>query len=45
MGGKDLKFSFIFELKIKVLAEIHNLDSKKAYQGSDIPVKTMICAR
>ena len=39
MGGKNLKFSFIFETKSKILAEIHNLDNKKACQESDIPVK------
>ena len=30
---------FNFETKNKILAEIHNLDKKKAYQESDIPVK------
>ena len=39
MSGKDLKFSFFFETKNKILAEIHNLDNKKACQESDIPVK------
>ena len=39
IGGKDLKFSFIFETKNKILAEIHNLDNKKACQETDIPVK------
>ena len=39
MSGKDLKFSFNFETKNKILAEIHNLDKKKACQESDIPVK------
>ena len=39
MGGKDLNFWFILELKNKILAEIHNLDNKKACQKSDIPVK------
>ena len=39
MSGKDLKFSFNFETKNKTLAEIHNLDKKKACQESDIPVK------
>ena len=39
MSGKDLKFSFIFETKSKILAEIHNLDNKKACQENDIPVK------
>ena len=33
------KFSFNFETKNKVLAEIHNLDKKKSCQESDIPVK------
>ena len=31
IGGKDLKYSFIFETK-KILTEIHNLDNKKACQ-------------
>ena len=39
MSGKDLQFSFNFETKNKTLAEIHNLDNKKACQESDIPVK------
>ena len=39
MSGKDLQFSFNFETRNKILAEIHNLDKKKAYQESDIPVK------
>ena len=39
MSSKDLKFSFIFEIKNKIFAEIHNLDKKKACQESDIPVK------
>lgn len=29
MDGKDLEFSFIFETKTKILAEIHNPDNKK----------------
>ena len=37
-SGKDLQFSINFEIK-KILAEIHNLDNKKASQESDIPVK------
>ena len=37
MGGKDLKFSFIFETRNKILGEIHDLDKKKACQESDIP--------
>ena len=41
MGGKNLKLSFIFETKNKILAETHNLDNKKAYQESDIPVKIL----
>ena len=39
MGGKDLKFSFIFETRNKILGEIHDLDNKKACQESDIPAK------
>ena len=39
MGGKDLQFSFNFEIKKKLLAEIHNLDNKKDCRQSDIPVK------
>ena len=39
MGDKDLKFSFLFETKNKILAEIHNLDNKKACQESNVPVK------
>ena len=39
MSVKDLQFSFNFETKNKILAEIHNLDKKKACQESDIPVK------
>ena len=39
MKGKDLKFSFIFETKNKILAEIHNLDNKKPCQESNIPVQ------
>ena len=39
MGGKDLQFSFNFETKKKLLAEIHNLDNKKDCRQSDIPVK------
>ena len=29
MSGKDRQFSFNFETKNKILAEIHNLDKKK----------------
>ena len=32
MSGKDLQFSFNFETKNTILAEIHNLDKKKACQ-------------
>ena len=39
MGRKGVQFSFNFETKNKILAEIHNLDSKKSCQESDIPVK------
>ena len=39
ISGKDLQFSFNFETENKILAEIHNLDKKKACQESDIPVK------
>ena len=41
MSGKDLQFSFIFifETKNKILAKIHNLDNKRAYQESNIPMK------
>ena len=34
MGGKDLQFSFIFEVKNEVLTEIHNLDNKRACQDN-----------
>ena len=39
MDSKDLQFSFNFETKNKILAEIYNLDNKKACQESDIRVK------
>ena len=39
MDGKDLKFSFIFETKNKILAEIQDLDNKIACRESDTPVK------
>ena len=39
MSGKDLQLSYSFETKNKILAEIHNLDKKKACQESDVPVK------
>ena len=29
MNGKDLQFSFNFETKNNIFAEIHNLDKKK----------------
>ena len=41
MGGKDRKFSFVFETKNKILAEIHNLDNKKTCQESNVPVKVI----
>ena len=31
MSGKDLQFSFYFETKNKILAEIHNPDKKKKF--------------
>ena len=39
MRGKDLQVLSNFETKNKILAEIHNLDKKKACQESDILVK------
>ena len=39
MGGKDLKMSFIFETKNKIIAEIPNLNNKTVCQESDILVK------
>ena len=42
MGDQDLKFSLIFEIRNKILEEIHNLDNKKACQESDIPVKIIV---
>ena len=39
MSGKDLQFSFNFETKNKILAEIHNVDDKKTCQESNITVK------
>ena len=39
MSGTDLKFSLIFEIKHKILAEIHNLDNKKPCQESDMQLK------
>ena len=42
MGGEGLKFSLIFEMRNKILAEIHNLDNKKACQESDIPVEIFV---
>ena len=41
MVGKDLQFSFSFDTKNKILAEIHNLDNKKVCQESDIQVKVI----
>ena len=41
-GGEGLKFSLIFEIRNKILAEIHNPDNKKAFQESDIPVKIIV---
>ena len=41
MGGKVLQFSFSFDTKNKILAEIHNLDNKKVCQESDIQVKVI----
>ena len=37
--GKDLQFQFNFETKNKILAEIHNLNEKKACQKGNIPAK------
>ena len=42
MNGEDLQFSFNFETKNKILAEIHKLDNKKTCQESDIPVKIIM---
>ena len=39
MKEKDLYFSFEFVDKPKISKEINNLDSKKAWQKHDIPVK------
>ena len=39
MSNKDLKFSFIFETKTKMIVETHNLGNKKACQESNIQVK------
>ena len=41
MSGKDLRVSFIFETKNKILAEIHNLNNQKAYQESYTPLKVI----
>ena len=45
MGGKDLQFSFNFETKNKLLAEIHNLDNKKDCRQRTIgqQVPCLIC--
>ena len=37
--ASNIASSFNFETKNKILAEIRNLDKKKAYQESDVPVK------
>ena len=34
IGGENIKFSFIFETKNKLLADIHNLNIKKVCQES-----------
>ena len=39
LGGKELQFSINFETKNKILADIHNLDNKKACQENDIPMR------
>ena len=41
MSGKNLQFSFSFQTKNKILAEIRNPDKKKACQESDMPVKIL----
>ena len=38
MDSKDLEFSLPFQTKNRILAEIHNLDNKKASHESDISV-------
>ena len=39
MGKKNLSFSFKFVDRKKIFNELQKLKSKKACQGSDIPVK------
>ena len=39
MGKKNLSFSFKFIDRKKIFNELQKLKSKKACQGSDIPVK------
>ena len=41
MSDKGLSFSFKFVSRNKITKEIQNLDSKKAFQESDIPVKSI----
>ena len=43
MKEKDLNFSFEFVDKLKISKEINKLDSKKACQEHDIPVKLIKC--
>ena len=43
MNEKDLNFSFEFVDKLKISKEINKLDSKKACQEHDIPVKLIKC--
>ena len=39
MSDKGLSFSFKYVARNRITKEIHNLDSKKACQESDIPIK------
>ena len=39
MGTNNLSFSFKFIDRKKIFNELQKLTSKKAYQGSDIPVE------
>ena len=41
MNDKGLGFSFKYVTRNKIAKEMQNLDSKKASQESDIPVKAM----
>ena len=41
MGKINLSFSFKFIDRKEIFNELRKLKSKKAYQGSDIPVKIM----